>query len=136
MIILDTDHISVLQHAESETAAELRERLIHSPDADIATSAITLEEQSRSWLSLINRYVDPRRQVVYYDRFVASFRFFAKWRVVPFDNTAAIRFQELRSSRIRVGSTDLKIAAICLVNDATLLSRNLAGFPSRSRSAR
>jgi len=128
MIVLDTDHISILQHADSEVAAALQERLIHSSDSDIATTAITLEEQSRSWLSLIHRYADVRRQVIHYDRFVASFRFFAKWRVVPFDEAAAVRFQELRSARIRIGSTDLKIAAICVVNHATLLSRNLADF--------
>ncbi len=128
MIILDTDHVSILQHADSEVAGTLQERLAHSPGGDVATTAITLEEQSRSWLSLINRYADVRRQVTYYDRFVATFRFFAKWRVVPFDDAAAVRFQELRSARIRIGSTDLKIAAICLVNDATLLSRNLTDF--------
>jgi tRNA(fMet)-specific endonuclease VapC len=128
MIVLDTDHISILQHADSEIATALQERLVHSPDSDVATTAITVEEQTRSWLSLIRRCADARRQVVYYDRFVATLRFFAKWRVVPFDDAAALRFQELRSARIRVGSTDLKIAAICLVNDATLLSRNLADF--------
>jgi tRNA(fMet)-specific endonuclease VapC len=128
MIVLDTDHISILQHADSGVAAALHERLAHSPDRDVATTAITLEEQSRSWLSLISRHTDARRQVIYYDRFVASFRFFAKWRIVSFDEAAAVRFQGLRSARIRIGTTDLKIAAICLVNGATLLSRNLMDF--------
>jgi tRNA(fMet)-specific endonuclease VapC len=128
MIILDTDHVSILQHADSDFAATLQERLTNTSDHVIATTAITLEEQSRSWLSLINRYTDVRRQVAYYDRFVATFRFFAKWRVVSFDDTAAVRFQDLRLQRIRIGSTDLKIAAICLANQATLLSRNLADF--------
>lgn len=128
MIVLDTDHISILQHADSELAAALVERLVHWPDSDVATTAITLEEQSRSWLALISRCTDVRRQVAYYDRFVGTFRFFAKWRVASFDDAAAVRFQELRSARIRIGSTDLKIAAICLVNGATLLSRNLADF--------
>ena len=128
MILLDTDHISILQHAASEVAEALQERLAHQSYGDVGTTAITLEEQSRSWLGLINRYADVRRQVTYYDRFVASFRFFAKWRIVPFDDVAAARFQELRSARIRIGSFDLKIAAICLANDATLLSRNLADF--------
>ena len=70
----------------------------------------------------------PGGQVAYYDRFVASFRFFAKWRVVPFDELSPVQFQELRLARVRIGSIDLKIAAICLVNLATLLSRNLADF--------
>ena len=128
MILLDTDHISILQHADSELAQSLLRRLSQGTDRDIATTAITLEEQSRSWLSLIHRYSDARRQVAYYDRFVATFRFFARWRGAPFDDAAAVRYEELRSARIRVGSTDLKIAAICLVNGATLLSRNRLDF--------
>jgi tRNA(fMet)-specific endonuclease VapC len=128
MIVLDTDHISVLQHADSEVAAALQARLAASADGGVGTTAITLEEQSRSWLGLIARFTDARRQVAYYERFVASYRFFAKWRVLPFDDAAAVRFEGLRSARTRIGSSDLKIAAICLVNDATLLSRNRADF--------
>ncbi len=128
MILLDTDHISILQHADSNAARALQRRLDESSDTEIATTAFTLEEQSRSWLAIINRYVDARRQVTYYDRFVDTFRFFGTWRIVRFDDDAASRFQELRSQRIRIGSPDLKIAAVCLVNHATLLSRNLADF--------
>ena len=128
MILLDTDHVSILQHADSRAAKALDERLVGSPDQDIATTAVTLEEQSRSWLGLIRRYTDVRHQVTYYDEFVATFRFFAEWRVASFDQAAAERFRELRSARIRIGTCDLKIAAICLVNDATLLSRNVGDF--------
>jgi len=128
MILLDTDHISILQHAESPAAETLDERLSSSLDQAIATTAITLEEQSRSWLNLIHRYTDVRQQVTYYRRFVAAIRFFQDWRIVPFDDVAATRFRELRSARIRIGTNDLKIASICLVNGATLLSRNLADF--------
>jgi tRNA(fMet)-specific endonuclease VapC len=128
MIILDTDHISILQHADSPIAQSLSERLANSPDRDVTTTAISLEEQSRSWLSLISRYSDVRRQVTYYDRFVATCRFFAKWRVVPFDDRAAEQFQQLRAARVRIAATDLKIASICQVNSATLLSRNLRDF--------
>ncbi len=128
MILLDTDHISIMQHAESRAAEMLDERLSLAADQDIGTTAITLEEQSRSWLDLIRRYKDVRQQVTYYDKFVAAFRFFAEWRVVGFDQAAAKQFRELRSARVRIPTSDLKIAATCLVNDATLLSRNLADF--------
>ncbi len=36
--------------------------------------------------------------------------------------------EELRKLLRRVGTMDLKIAAICLVHDATLITRNLADF--------
>ena len=127
MIVLDTDHISVLQHEESVAADQLWQRLADSREL-IVTSAVTVEEQTRSWLALINRYSDVDQQVAYYDRFVASLRFFAKWRVLPFDARAAAQFKQLRGERVRIATIDLKIASIALVHAATLLSRNLRDF--------
>jgi hypothetical protein len=50
MIILDTDHISALQYRDASKAFALQARLeTLSPD-EIATTAITIEEQTRGWL--------------------------------------------------------------------------------------
>lgn len=56
------------------------------------------------------------------------FEFFAEWEIVQFDEAAAIEFKRLRTERVRVATTDLKIAAIALTTDATLLSANLRDF--------
>jgi tRNA(fMet)-specific endonuclease VapC len=45
-----------------------------------------------------------------------------------FDKGAANRFKEFRKQKIRIGSQDLKIAAIALSHDALLLSANLRDF--------
>ncbi len=127
MFVLDTDHISILQHAGSAACEGLLEKL-STADVEIATSAITLEEQFRSWLAMINRTADARRQVSHYARFVGTHEFFRGWVVLPFDDDAANQFIQLRQQRLRVSTSDLKIAAICLVNDATLLTRNLHDF--------
>ena len=42
--------------------------------------------------------------------------------------TAADLFLQLRRARVRIGSMDLKIAAITLSHGAMLLSRNLTDF--------
>jgi tRNA(fMet)-specific endonuclease VapC len=128
MIILDTDHISVLQHEDSPKAVALLEKLEALPAEEVATTVATLEEQSRSWLSLIGRYTDVRQQVAYYDRLKAMFEFFAGWQVVRFDECAAEEFHRLRRQGVRIASTDLKIASITLANKATLLSANLRDF--------
>jgi tRNA(fMet)-specific endonuclease VapC len=41
---------------------------------------------------------------------------------------AAEEFQRLQKTRIRIGTMDLKIAAIALTSNATLLTRNLIDF--------
>ena len=51
-----------------------------------------------------------------------------KLPILPFDDAAASAFHRLRDARVRTGTMDLKIAAICLAHDATLLTRNLVDF--------
>ena len=48
--------------------------------------------------------------------------------ILDFDEKAAAEFVRLKQARIRIGTMDLKIAAIALANDATLLTRNLSDF--------
>jgi len=47
---------------------------------------------------------------------------------LEFDEATAAKFQELRDARINIGPNDLKIAAITLIHDATLLSGNFKDF--------
>lgn len=53
------------------------------------------------------------------------------YRLIPvldFDEQAAAELTRLQKARVRIGTMDLKIAAIALANDATLLTRNLSDF--------
>jgi tRNA(fMet)-specific endonuclease VapC len=127
VIILDTDHVNVLQ-TPGQTRVPLTANMGGSLDQDFATSVITIEEQMRGWLALIHRLRDVDRQLPAYDRLVALFSFFARWKIVQFDQAAADEFKRLRGQRIRIGTMDLKIAAIALVSDALLLSANLRDF--------
>jgi tRNA(fMet)-specific endonuclease VapC len=127
MIVLDTDHISVLQHAESSNAANLQQQL-SAHLGPVVTTAVTLEEQSRSWISLIGRQTDVEQQVVWYERLILMFQFFEEWEVLAFDLDSAKCFKELRRNGVRIAPTDLKIASIAIVNDATLLTANTRDF--------
>lgn len=52
----------------------------------------------------------------------------SNWDIVAFDERAADRFADLRRERIRIGTMDLKIAAIALANDALLVTANRRDF--------
>ncbi|MEZ6063511.1 MAG: type II toxin-antitoxin system VapC family toxin [Planctomycetaceae bacterium] len=123
MLVLDTDHLIELDRA-SEAGAVLREKLEQS-NQNIATTIISAEEQFRGWLAQIHGEPDPHRQIAAYERLNGRIEFFAAWNVLPWTVTAADKFTELRKSRVRIGTIDLKIASIVLANDAILLSRNV-----------
>ena len=126
MILLDTDHVSVLQRP-SAACDRLLQKLDSSTDSP-ATSVITLEEQSRSWIAEIGRRRNVRDHVLPYARLLDMFEFFAEWEIVPFTEAAAETFDKLRSNRVRIASTDLKIASIAITNNATLLTANMHDF--------
>ncbi|MGH9834285.1 MAG: type II toxin-antitoxin system VapC family toxin [Blastocatellia bacterium] len=48
--------------------------------------------------------------------------------ILDFDERAAEEFQRLKKQRVRIGTMDLKIAAIALAHNATVLTRNLRDF--------
>jgi tRNA(fMet)-specific endonuclease VapC len=128
MIVLDSDHVTVLRYPESPAHATLLARMRASLDRRFATTAISVEEQMRGWLSLIHRVTDAHKQIPLYDRLLAMFEFFREWEVLRFDAPAADQFEQLRAQRVRIGVQDLKIAATALANDALLLSANLKDF--------
>jgi hypothetical protein len=51
MVILDTDHISLLEHGGSGPGRRLLERLDAVEPFEIATTIISYEEHTRGWLS-------------------------------------------------------------------------------------
>ena len=128
MIILDTDHVNVLQKPEHSQYAILSAKTKESADPIFATTVISVEEQMRGWLAAIHRARKVHNQILYYTRLVGMIRFFGEWRILSFKEPVADRFEALRKQRIRIGTMNLKIAAISLDEDALLLSANLRDF--------
>ena len=89
---------------------------------------VTVEEQMRGWLQVIARYRDLQQQAAYYDKLIDFIRFFNKWRILPFGQDAVQVFRDLQQARVRIATTDLKIAAITVASRVTLLSRDLHDF--------
>ncbi len=87
-----------------------------------------MEEQLRGWLAQLHRLRDFSDQIAGYERLANLIDFLSAWRIISFDTQAADECRFLRKQRIRIGSQDLKIAAIAIVNDGLLLSANLADF--------
>jgi tRNA(fMet)-specific endonuclease VapC len=128
MIVLDTDHLTVLFFENHSQRDMLSGRLLASGDFEIASTVISLEEQMRGWLAAVKKRSSIYEQVLVYPRLTQLVAFYAQWRILAFDTRSADIFTSLKKQQIRVGAEDLKIASIALANDALLLSANLVHF--------
>ncbi len=128
MILLDTDHLTVLTNRRATGHRLLVRRLTESEDQRLAIPIVSVEEQCRGWLAKIHRLREPIAQVASYQDFQDLFELLRRWEIAPFSRAAAKQLRELKAARVRIGTNDLKIGSIALVNEALLLSANLRDF--------
>jgi tRNA(fMet)-specific endonuclease VapC len=99
MILIDTDHLSVItdrRHAQHE---RLKRRL-DAVEEPLAISVVSVEEQLRGWLAQIHRLRGVHRQIVPYGHLVRLLEFLCQWQIAAWDEAAANEFDSLRKSRI------------------------------------
>jgi tRNA(fMet)-specific endonuclease VapC len=128
VIILDTDHITILRRGFDPEHAMLAARMAASVDQSFVTTVITLEEQLRGWLGLLRRRRDVQHQLFPYKELISVVDFFSRIEIRPFTAPAADQFVALRAQKVRIGTMDLKIASIALAEDALLQSANRGDF--------
>jgi tRNA(fMet)-specific endonuclease VapC len=63
-----------------------------------------------------------------YFEFEKILRDFSAMQLLSFDRKAAEVFDELNQQKLRVGAMDLRIAAIAIANQMTLLTQNTVDF--------
>lgn len=125
--LLDTDHMTVLERGGAG-AERLRRRMASARPEEAATTIVSYEEQTRGWLSYVARARTAPAQIEAYGRLKRHLSMYCAIPVVEFDPRAAEALRRLQRLRLRVGTMDLKIAAVALAHGATLLSRNLSDF--------
>ena len=128
MVVLDTDHISLLDHGNSDAARRLQARLDELAAGEAVATIISFEEQTRGWTAYLAKARSLAQQVEAYGRLKGHLQSYCSIPVIEFDAKAATEFPRLKHSSIRLGTMDLKIAAIALARGATLLTRNMTDF--------
>ncbi|MGK7875808.1 MAG: type II toxin-antitoxin system VapC family toxin [Xenococcaceae cyanobacterium] len=124
LIILDTDHVSLLQRDKSLVVQRFNEV---NPD-EVAITVITVEEQMRGRLNLIRRASSANEQISAYTKLRKTIEALRKFNLIDFNQAAYEHFAELRRQKIRIGTQDLRIAAIVLSVNGILVTRNLRDF--------
>ena len=131
MIILDSDHLSILRYQHSERAERLIERLNLSSIQPIGTSIANVEEAMRGWLAAIAKERQIERQLLAYRELGELFAFFSGLTIAFLDLNSVQLFKGFRKSGVKIGTMDLKTACIAMANDA-LCSPPIAGISRRS----
>ncbi|MFM6009061.1 MAG: type II toxin-antitoxin system VapC family toxin, partial [Dolichospermum sp.] len=108
--ILDTDHVSLFQHRNPFIV----QRVNSVKFEEIAITIITAEEQLRGRFNVIKNVSSSDKLVLAYANFQANLEFLKSINLLEFSETASNIYTELVKQKIRVGTQDLRIAAITL----------------------
>jgi tRNA(fMet)-specific endonuclease VapC len=127
LVLLDTDHVSILQHKD-EAAITLRRRLAELPADAVRNCIVSFEEQARGYMAYLRRARKRQEILRAFANLQQLLRDYQAHQVLPFDDAAMDEFLRLQQQRIRIGTSDLRIAAIAKANGVKLLSRNLRDF--------
>lgn len=126
--ILDTDHLIVIQRQSEPQYQRLRRRMSRHKPSDFHLTVVSFHEQVMGANSLISRARDPAQIVRGYQLMEATLSDFSRFRVLPFDTAGSTEFARLRHERVRIGTMDLRIAAIALALHFTVLTSNIRDF--------
>ena len=127
LFILDTDHASLFLKGNTLVC----DRLLQTAPKNLAISIITAEEICQGWLSEINKHSQASqssRLLLAYSELEKALDFFQTIQRVSFDTKAYNQFKVLRHQYRRLGTRDLRIAAIALSVNATVITRNAKDF--------
>jgi tRNA(fMet)-specific endonuclease VapC len=124
--VLDTDLLSLYQRNHPQVCARIR--LARHNGLTLQTTVVTVEEQYGGRLAQIRKAQTPETLVAAYDRLLATFALFSQLEILPYDLTAADLFRQFRQAGIRIGTQDLRIAAISLAHSGIVITRNRQDF--------
>ena len=122
--VLDTDIVSLLQRGNEIVA----NRVARHRQDEVATTIITVEEQLSAWYTLLRRAKTAQNLVPVYQRMCETVRFLSRLPLLTFTDSAAGAYDGFRQQKFRTGKMDLRIAAIAVAHQATLITRNMADF--------
>lgn len=126
--LLDTDHLSILQHHGSAEYAVVLANVGRHADSDIGVSVVSLHEQFGGAHARINGARTQADVVQGYEFLLAVIEDYRQLPLVPFDDLAAAEFARLRAQQVRISTMDLRIASIALSRNLIVVTRNARDF--------
>lgn len=127
MIAFDTDVLTEILLGHATFLARPSAIPVHQQ----AVPIIVIEEIMRGRLNVIRQAEAGKPRISIeraYELFEETFRDFRRIQILSYTSEAESLYQRWRQQGIRISTHDLRIAAICVVHDARLISRNRRDF--------
>lgn len=128
LYLLDTDHFSLFERGHQQVV----DHFIQLPAHEIGITIITAEEKIRGRLaylrSLLSKPGRLEEQLQAYRWLRETIETVRDFSILDFDAHAHAIYHNLRQQKLRVGSQDLRSAAIVLSVNGILVTRNASDF--------
>jgi len=124
--ILDTDCFSLWQQNHPIVMQR-----VEANAKNIAVTIVTAEELIRGRFNVIRQASEPSQTdklILAYTKLWDTLEDLKILNILKFDRDACTIYKEFCRQRIRIGTQDLRIAAIVLANNAILVTRNNRDF--------
>ena len=122
--IFDSDMFSHYVHGLPALAG----RVDACPPEDLVLSAITIDEALTGWYSKIRKERHPERIESAFQSLIDTTIALNDFVLINYSTTSILRYESLKKLKLNVGGNDLRIAAIALEHNATVVSANLRDF--------
>lgn len=122
--IFDTDHATLFGQGN----IQIVQRFSAVNPKDIAITIVTFEEQMYGRLNRIRRATSGDEIISAYASLRKTINYLTDFELLDFDRDAENYYREFLRQKIRVGTQDLRIAAIALSKSGILLTRNRRDF--------
>jgi tRNA(fMet)-specific endonuclease VapC len=124
--ILDTDHVALILRGDDRLQKRTEQ------ESSLFITVVTFQEVFNGWTTRINQAKPDENFVALYARLWDAIAYFQKTEILNFDAKADATFRSLlqnnpplRKARLQ---RDMRIAAIALIQDMTLVTRNYRDF--------
>jgi tRNA(fMet)-specific endonuclease VapC len=122
--LLDTTTLTLLQRNHLQVSNAFAR---HSGNT-IGLTSVNIEEVIGGWFALLRKVKNNSHEARTSQSLAEAMAFLANFPIFPVTEPALDRFDHLLRLKLNVGKMDLKIAAIALEQNATVVSNNVRDF--------
>ena len=128
MYVLDTDHLSILQHQTGADYLRLARRMDRHSASDFFVCVASFHEQAIGFHAMLQAARTREQTLKAFRLFDQILKDFTRLQVLPFEERAYDTLQQIRSNSRRVAINDMRIAATAMSRGYVVLTRNTVDF--------